>query len=171
MGRVFVVDAGALLSNWVQKQHNAKLLTTSGVSDELKNRPSRQRTETLLSTGQLTIREPSEQAVDRVHEAAIKTGDRAVLSPNDIDVLALALEAKQTTPEVVLVSTDLALLNTARALGLLIEDPQSRMKQEITWAMRCPACGHKVKGIPRDPSCPICGTEMRRYPLKKKGLS
>lgn len=166
----YVLDAGVLLSTWTQKIRESNLFTTPGVIDEVENRRSQIRVDTLISVGRLFVQEPSEGQRKKTKRAATHYGDASTLSPADIGIIALALEKASQNDDVVLVSTDLAVLNTASHLGLEILDPTGRMKQRIKWLYQCPACGHTSKTVDAEKKCPVCGTEMRRRAAKKEHI-
>jgi rRNA maturation endonuclease Nob1 len=93
---------------------------------------------------------------------AREMGDYSVLSREDLELISLALQQKHLGHEVSIVSSDLALLNTAAALGLSTLDPKGRMKEKITWVLRCPGCGNEESEGTTLVECPVCGTEMQR---------
>ncbi len=168
---VYVVDAGVLFTNWTARHPDALLVTTDEVLNEIINRPSRQRIEFLLSTDRLRVEAYDPTAFQKVRHASSKTGDRHVLSDVDVSIIALALTRSENDLPTVLVSTDLALLNTAIALGIKVVDPTGRLKHHITWKYRCPSCGHVSERPPPDLICPTCGNSMRRQPRRRKRIT
>ena len=70
-----------------------ELLTTTSVIDEIKDKATRMRLETVLMPF-LTMQTPKLSSVKFVSEFARKTGDFSVLSRTDIDLLALAYEVE-----------------------------------------------------------------------------
>ena len=167
MSTAYVLDAGVLISTWTDKKMESTFFTTPSVMEEVRNRMSRFRAETLFLLDKMKERTPVEDDLKRVESVSTSAGDKSVLSQNDIELIALALTISRNESDTILVSTDFAVLNTASHLGLKILDPNKRFGQEITWGMRCPACNHKTKAPTRDTECPVCGTTMRRTPLKK----
>jgi rRNA maturation endonuclease Nob1 len=165
----YVVDTGVLLSNWVQARPEAKLVTTENILDEVKNRPSTMRVEFLISTGRLTISRVEEQNIEAARRAAAHTGDISVLSAHDTELLGLGHQLLMNGYNVILVSTDLAVLNTAHFLGLKIDDPLGRMKHSVQWLLKCPACSHTSR-ISSETKCPICGTVMKRHARKRSKI-
>ncbi len=165
----YVVDTGVLLSNWVQKRPEANLVTTENILNEVRNRPSVMRAESLISTGRLTIHSVEEQSIEAVRKAAAHTGDISVLSAHDTELLGLGHQMLMNGCDVVLVSTDLGVLNTAHFLGLKIDDPLGRMKHSVQWLLRCPACGH-ITTSSLETKCSICGTVMKRYVKNKRKI-
>ncbi|MFW9847613.1 MAG: NOB1 family endonuclease [Candidatus Thorarchaeota archaeon] len=166
---LYLLDTGALISNWVQKNPQAKLLTSNSIIEEIRNHPSIQRVESLISISRLIIKDPQSHCIRAVTETAQETGDLGVLSPQDIDLLGLAYQFSREGTEVIVVSTDLALLNTARAIGVKVLDPRGKMKHDIRWTMKCPACGYTSPNVQED-VCAVCGTKMRRYPSSRRKI-
>ncbi len=170
MGRLFVVDTGILFSNWPWKYPEHEMLTSNAVLSEIQNRPSKSRVETLLSVGRLHVDLPSATSMARVRDASRKTGDLSVLSDVDIGLIAVALDHAEKHSQVIVVSTDLAVLNTASSLGLGILDPSGRMRERRRWVLVCPACGHVETVPPESLECPVCGTLMRRRTKSRSSL-
>jgi len=171
MTRIYVIDAGVLISTWTDKKKDASFITTPGILQEVRNRLSKFRAETLFLLEKMQQREPSHDAIAYIESTATQTGDSSVLSKNDIDLIALAYMLKNEGFEPTLVSTDFAVLNTASQLNLPIIDPNDKFSQRITWGLKCPACNYKTKSRASSVECPVCGTTMRRTPLKKNKKS
>ncbi|MGY5877176.1 MAG: hypothetical protein RTU30_15600 [Candidatus Thorarchaeota archaeon] len=168
MGHVYVLDTGALLTNWTLQNPELVLVTATSVVDEIENQPSRIRVENLKMSDRLREIAPEPSHLDQVRNSAEVTGDITVLSSTDIDIVALALGELERGNEVTVVSTDLAVLNTARYLKLGILDPSGKMKELIFWVFYCPACSRQQDKDPGDLGCPVCGTKMRRRSSKKR---
>ncbi|MBD3406642.1 MAG: hypothetical protein GF411_11055 [Candidatus Lokiarchaeota archaeon] len=162
MGKLYILDTGAFLSTWTQKQIDAEFISTPSVYDELKNRTSRNRADTLISLDKLSLISGNPQVIKKVRDAASEFGDRVVLSDTDIELIAVALIYNQERESVMLVSTDLAVLNTAASLSIKIIDPKKRMRKTILWIYRCEACGRTEHRPPANLECPVCGTIMHR---------
>ncbi|PGH09404.1 hypothetical protein AJ80_07679 [Polytolypa hystricis UAMH7299] len=92
-----ILDAGPLIKNippvstLLSKSHS--LLTTPAVISEIRDPVARQRVETLYLPF-LTQRTPKPESLRVVAEFARKTGDRAVLSRQDLEIVALAYEVE-----------------------------------------------------------------------------
>ncbi len=168
MSHTYVLDAGVLFSNWTSKISDSVFITTSRVLEEVQNRPSKVRAEFLTLLDRLLEDYPSSESVDIARKAAKQTGDWSVLSDADIELVALAHSKKFLGEPVTLVSTDLAVLNTARHLGIEILDPSGKFKHEIIWSLRCPACNHLSKSKAKELECPVCGTMMKRVVSRKQ---
>lgn len=90
--QTLVLDAGPLitLSASSLQQHANAFYTTPGVYSELKDDNVRQ--QLLIWNDTLKIRHPTEKSIKRVTDFAKLTGDYAVLSANDLHIIALAYE-------------------------------------------------------------------------------
>lgn len=90
-----VLDAGPLLKNVPPLStllaQSEELVTTPSVVNEIRDPDARARVETLYLPF-LKQRTPSPKSISVISEFARKTGDRAVLSKVDIEMLALAYE-------------------------------------------------------------------------------
>jgi rRNA maturation endonuclease Nob1 len=170
MNGVFVLDAAALLSNWTQRYPDSEFVTTQGILDELRNRPSRERAERLVLIGRMRVADSDPDSVRDVGLAASKLGDLKVLSDNDVSLLAIALSIQGTGRTVTVVSSDLSVLYTATALEFGIVDLTAKMRHQITWILRCPACGHKEQQGSKESECPVCGTKLTRRRKKSKRI-
>jgi rRNA maturation endonuclease Nob1 len=162
------LDAGIFFSSLTAKIPDGIFITTSSVLEEVRNRPSKVRAEILTLLDQLSEDYPTQESLKAVKQAASITGDRSVLSDVDIEIVALAHSKNALGVKTTLVSTDLAVLNTARQLGLAILDPSRRFKHEIIWSLKCPACNHKSRSKAKEQACPVCGTIMRRVVQHKR---
>ena len=92
-----LLDSGPILRNEpplnALLQKSEKLITVPAVICEIKDANSRFRVETLLMPF-VDIRSPSTESLKVITDFALKTGDLAVLSKPDIQVLALAYEVE-----------------------------------------------------------------------------
>lgn len=167
MTKLYVVDTAPLLSDWSSRVPDAPLVTLQDILDEVLNGPSKRRVEALISSGRLRVEAVRSESVNRVRTKASDVGDGTKLSSTDVEVVALALSMKELGHDVVLVSSDLAVLNTAASLGIGTLDTENRFKDRIVWAFRCPACGFSAKVAPEGLDCPVCGTQMRRKAVRR----
>jgi UPF0271 protein len=87
-----VVDTGAIMAGLPLRLPGVHL-TTPSVVGEVRDRDSRRLLEDALSYGRLEVAEPSPEAVEEARRAARRAGVLGRLSPTDLEVLALAIEA------------------------------------------------------------------------------
>lgn len=145
MGAHVVADASVFI--W-GKRPQGELITVPAVEKELKDLRSR----SLLYIFEARVESPSRQALAEARAAAQRTGDIAVLSGADLEVLAKALEYGA------LATDDYALQNVALHLGLKVEPVgQPKIGRKRRRVQRCQGCGKTYQGE----VCPDCGTPMR----------
>jgi UPF0271 protein len=131
----------------------ADLYTTPLIVQELTDFKSRCRFE-LFQTQGLTVTGPGRESVDRVVQASVRSGDSGVLSPADIEVLALALELGA-----LLYTDDFAIQNVAFELGIESRPVHQRSAAKRRWKYRCSGCG-RYYSAPGE--CQVCGAVIKR---------
>ena len=132
-----VLDATAFYAG-IPFVSNDLFMTTSAVYEEIQHIKTKQGAlEMLQQTNRLQIRDPSEEIIDIVKDASIKTGDNATMSKQDITIIALALENN-----IELITDDFAVTNVARQLRI---QTSSLMTGGINtvgkWISYCSMCG------------------------------
>ncbi len=146
-----VLDASALLTG---RQFPGELLTVPGVLGEVRRHGMSAPLEAILET-QVRVLSPGPEALGRVRAASERTGDSHRLSPTDVALLALALDARATV-----VTDDYSIQNVARALGVPYE---TVMEQGIAdlwqWTYRCTGCGKEWPEWHEE--CPTCGAALK----------
>ena len=149
---MFVLDSVAFLT---RRHPQGELLTVSGVEPELVNRRSREYHAQLAAAG-MQVAMASETARQQVETAAQETGDASVLSPVDLELLALALERSAT-----LVTDDFAMQNVAAALGIAwLPVETDGIAKQLRWRWTCSGCQQRWDEPHGE--CPTCGSELRR---------
>ncbi len=159
--RVYVLDTTAILA--VQLEPGpAELLTVQEVVDEVVyGGLAPQRLATAIAKNIVKIKKPSKQSIEKVFEAARRTGDLPKLSKADINLLAAAMDMLSEGFKVVVLSDDYNLQNTALKLGLEVSGiARQPIRTLREWVQRCLICG-KVFEQYFD-SCPVCGGEVVR---------
>jgi UPF0271 protein len=155
-----VLDATAFYAG-IPFTSNDSFITTSAVYDEIQHIKKKQGIlEMLQQTNRLQIRDPSDEFISIVKNAADKTGDSTTISEQDISIVALALENK-----IELITDDFAVTNVARQLKI---QTLPLMTQGIStvgkWIIYCSMCG---KEFSKEKECPICGSRLNRKLIKK----
>ncbi len=149
------------------------MLTCPGVRKELERL---EKLDFLLRYPHLEFDTPEEGDLDQVMEAARRTGDIQLLSPTDMELLALCLKHQGT-----LVSDDYAIQNLCSQLGLqVISLSEKGIREKFKWTLRCRGCGRFFedepgsvkksstgKRTPRD--CPVCGSLLKVVRQRGKG--
>lgn len=129
------------------------------------------RFKTAVENGKLKLRAPKAEFLDRVTESSRDVGDVFFLSDVDLQVLALALELKSGGNEPFIVTDDYSIQNVANQLGLEFAPLMTfGIRFRLHWIRYCPACRRKYPPDYKHRKCEICGTELKRKPLKKTAL-
>ncbi len=103
----------------------------------------------------LRVSDCTGESMDKVTEAARKSGDLGRLSPVDMTVLALAIDVNGTV-----LTDDYSIQNVARIMGIPCRAVgQSGIKKVEKWNYQCIGCRKWYKE--KLPECPICGSSMR----------
>ena len=140
---------------------NDSFMTTNMVYDEIQHIKTKQGVlEILQQTGRLQIRDPTEDSINIIRDAAEMTGDNATISEQDVSIIALALENNYE-----LITDDFAVTNVSKQLKI---KTLSLMTQGIKtvgkWISYCSVCG---KEFSKEKECPICGSKLNRKLIKK----
>lgn len=142
----------------------SEMISVPSVSDEMLSSGSRLLFDIAKSEG-LMIEPVSNEMRTHVKTAACKTKDVTDLSETDIDVLAKALEYKETC---FLLTDDFAVQNVASFLGIKIHPvSQASIQDEIIWQRQCVGCFRHFRD---GEMCPVCGSALRKKMKKKKSL-
>ena len=110
----------------------------------------------------INVMECSKESLAAVEEASVRTGDVGRLSPVDKSVLALALDVKGT-----IWSDDYSIQNVASSMGIGFRAVGMKgIKKVLKWGYRCVGCGKRYETDM--PDCPICGSALKSYKMKKR---
>ncbi|WP_456330265.1 type II toxin-antitoxin system toxin endoribonuclease Nob1 [Archaeoglobus sp.] len=146
---VHVIDSSAIFQ---RKAVYKNMVTVPEVVAEILDEASA----LYFSVKNLRVEEASPESVEKVKEAARRTGDIHKLSDTDIKVLAKALDEIEKGNEVVLVTDDYAIQNVAMSLGIRFDGIlHRRISKEFKWVKVCRGCGRKIESE----VCPVCGSE------------
>lgn len=104
----------------------------------------------------------SKESLEKVKDAARRTGDIGRLSPVDLTVLALAVDVGGT-----IWSDDYTIQNLARTMGIGFRPVgMAGIKKVYKWKYRCAGCGKWYKE--QLPDCPICGSQLKPYKRRSR---
>lgn len=158
---IYILDTSALIAGFIPNLEEVNQMTVHEVIEEARGLSVKLELETAITSGQVKIEDPPEEAVAEVENKAAKTGD--TVSETDIKLLALAFHLHKSKNRPVLVTDDYAIQNLATLLGI----PYSRVAQPgikdvFKWRKICPSCGEVY---PPDVSrCKVCGAWLKREP-------
>jgi len=153
-----VLDTSAILSG---RWQGGTVATVPGVIDEFEEGGHSFRMLQYAREAGLAVMLPPDEALERVRDAARRTGDLAALSGTDVEVLALAA----SRDDAVMVTDDYAMQNVARELDVRYEPVvQEGIREQFTWRYRCRSCGRWADAGTEQ--CPVCGGPIRRVRWK-----
>jgi UPF0271 protein len=171
--KLLVIDTCALLMGYNPLVVNAKQYTTYSVIDEIRqNTVQYNRLKLAIDTGKLRLYDPSTGVFKEVEEVSQRTGDLAMLSRTDLEILAVALELTRKSLSPILVSDDYGIQNVATFLGIdYCSLATLGIRYRFQWFWYCPACKKRfMQNISQDMVCDVCGTRLKRRVLKKEPL-
>jgi UPF0271 protein len=167
--KVLILDTSALIMGLDPLGLQLDTYSVPEVAEELKLQtgPS-YRLNVSSSSGKLRIQTPTAEALRMVVEKANSLGDRLVLSKTDSSILALALDLQREGKIPIIVSDDYAVQNVAEGIGLTYQSLSTYgIRQKFKWTYYCPACFRRYSN--ENKVCIICGTKLKRKPLRKEG--
>jgi len=166
---IYILDTSSILSGKNINLKECNMVTTPGVSDEIKPGGKDYKKFEMLKETCLKIFSPSKQFIKKIKEKAKDTGDIGRLSETDIEILALALEIKNKKETPIILTDDYSIQNIADSLSISYENiSQSKIKKRFKWIFKCCGCGKKFKENIN--SCPICGSETKKIIVEKSDL-
>ena len=170
--RVLVLDASALIAGFdplsvAEEQYSVPEVGRELVSDSL----PWVRFNAAVDGGRLKVVVPASRSLGRVREASKRVGDVRFLSDADLRVLALALELKDAGYNPYIVTDDYSIQNVADQLAIEFAPLMTfGIRFRLEWVLYCPACHRKYPADYSFKSCEVCGTKLKRKPLKKTAV-
>jgi len=125
-----------------------------------------------VDNGKLKLKKPRAQFLNKVKESSKAVGDMLFLSEVDLQVLALALEQKGAGHNPLIVTDDYSIQNVANQIGVNFASLTTfGIRYRLNWILYCPACHRKYPSDHKPRTCQICGTKLKRKPLKKTPIT
>lgn len=119
----------------------------------------------------LKVRKPRIFFLNKIKVASKKVGDIRYLSEADLEVLALALELKSEGLDPLIVTDDYSIQNVANEINVKFTSLMTYgIRFRFDWILYCPACHRKYPSDYKFKVCKVCGTELKRKPLRKTPL-
>lgn len=166
--RVIVLDTSAFVAGFDPFSLGEEQVTVPKVEEEIKrNSMVKTRFEMAVESGRLKVKTPSDEFSKRVKAPASKVGDVFKLSEADMQLLALALELKESgyTPQIV--TDDYSIQNVATEMGVeFLALATFGIKRLLEWIRYCPACHREYPADCTFKECQVCGTELKRKPRR-----
>jgi UPF0271 protein len=171
--RAAVLDTSALIAGFDPFLLNGEEYTVPMVKEEIaKSSMPEVRFETAVANGKLKIKVPSEEFVDKAKASAALVGDKFFLSQTDLQLLALSLQLKGEGYSPMIVTDDYSIQNVADQLGIEFASLATfGIRLRLTWIRYCPACRRTYSSDSKTKTCVVCGTKLKRKPLRSSQLS
>ncbi|MEE8168254.1 MAG: hypothetical protein V3T58_05225 [Candidatus Hydrothermarchaeales archaeon] len=162
-----ILDTSALLAG-ARPSKEEKCYTVPKVMEEVRERKAKLALELSLQARDIKLLEPSERALTKAGEAARESGDIAQLSQCDIQLIALAIDFKETGKESVILTDDYSIQNLSKKLGVsFVPIAEMGIKKYLSWKNICKGCGKKFP-IEYKGKCDHCGSEVIRKAKRRK---
>lgn len=129
------------------------------------------RFKTAVESGKLRVKMPRGHFLEEVKASSKLVGDVFFLSEADFQVLALALELKKHGFSPLIATDDYSIQNVANQMGIEFASLATfGIRFRLEWIRYCPACHRKYPADYKFRKCEVCGTELKRKPLRKRLL-
>ncbi len=167
--RIITLDTSAFIAGFDPLSVSDRQYTVPAVRRELApNSMPMMRFKAAVENRRLIVKSPKPSFLQKVKEASNKVGDVLYLSEADFDVLALALELKSQGYHPLIVTDDYSMQNVADQIGVGFNSLMTYgIRFRFNWILYCPACYKKFPSDYRFKRCEVCGTELKRKPLRK----
>jgi UPF0271 protein len=171
--KVIVLDTSALLAGFDPFSISEEQYTIPMVKGEITGGSMLGvRFKTAIESGKLKVKEPEKTFLDEVKTSANIIGDAFFLSETDFQILALALELKAHGFAPVIATDDYSIQNVADQLSIeFVSLATFGIRFRLQWLRYCPACRRKYPADYKFSKCEICGTELKRKPMRKSRLN
>ena len=163
--KYYIADSAVFIMGYTKNINYSSLITVPSVTDELKSDESVMRFELARENG-IRVEMPDSESKNKVLEMAQYTRDLDELSSTDIDILAKALEYKNSEfGNITLLTDDYAVQNVAELLKINVEPiAQKKIKDRLVWEKECIGC---KKRFDKGDTCPICGSALKKKRKRK----
>jgi UPF0271 protein len=171
--RVIVLDTSALLAGFDPFSISEEQYTIPMVKEEITgNSMLGVRFKTAIESGKLKVKAPDKTFLDAVKTSANIIGDTFFLSKTDLQILALALEFKAHGFSPLIATDDYSIQNVADQLNIeFVSLATFGIRFRLQWLRYCPACRRKYPADYKFSKCEVCGTELKRKPMRKSHLN
>lgn len=168
--RVIVLDTSAFLAGFDPSSVSEEQYTVPLVKKEImRNSMPWVRFRTAVENRKLKVESPHEAFWNQIKAAANAVGDEYCLSETDLQILALAQQLKAQGFSPLIVTDDYSIQNVADQLGMESASQVTfGIRFRLQWVRYCPACHRIYSANYKTSQCEICGTDLKRKPIRKK---
>jgi UPF0271 protein len=144
--------------------------TVPAVEDEIaENSTIGFRLKTAEESGKVKIENPDKAHLEKAKQSASEVGDLFFLSEADLQVLALALELRSRGRSPLIATDDYSIQNVAKQAEIAFAPLATfGIRRRLQWLRYCPACHKTYSASYRSSRCEVCGTQLKRKPLRTK---
>jgi UPF0271 protein len=166
--RVIVLDTSALIAGLDPFSMSEEQYTVPVVRDEITEKSVLEfRFKMAEESGKIKVESPDEQFLEKARSAASEVGDAFFLSEADLQVLALALELRARGHSPLIATDDYSIQNVAKQVGMEFAPLATfGIRRRLLWLRYCPACHKRYPATYRSSKCEVCGTDLKRKPLR-----
>jgi len=164
-----VLDTSAFIAGFNPSTVADKLYSVPAVRKELSRAfLAKLRFDAATQSRRLEIREPSSHYLDIVKKASREIGDILFLSEADMRILALAMQLKEEGCMPTIITDDYSIQNVARKINVEYSSLTTYgIRFYLHWLLYCPACRRRYPSDYKHGRCEVCGTSLKRKPLRK----
>jgi UPF0271 protein len=171
--KAIVLDTSAIVAGFDPFSIGEEQYTVPSVIEEVsRNSIFSLRFETAIDNGKVTVKAPKADSLEKAKASASAVGDAFFLSDTDIQVLGLALELKTNGYRPLVATDDYSIQNVANQMKIEFASLVTfGIRRRLQWVRYCPACRRKYSEEYKDTRCEICGTQLKRKPVKETGIN
>ena len=170
--KTILLDSSAFIAGIEIGEGEVKSFTVPSVIIEIEKNPLlRLRIQVATNSGRLLVTSPEPKYVSEIEGISKTLGEAGFLSTPDKELLALALQFKKEDKDPIIFSDDFSIQNIAEYLSIKYFSASTRgIEKALKWAIYCPGCKRTFDKLDESRLCPICGTGLKRRPLKKSNI-
>jgi len=167
--RALVLDTSAFISGFDPFSVQEELYTVPLVEQELvQGSLARLRFNTASEVGRIKVIVPNSESLDDAKRLSGEAGDVSHLSEVDMHILALAVQLKKNGLDPSIVTDDYSIQNVAKKIDVnFVSLITFGIRFFLQWLLYCPACHRSYPPDYQPKHCEICGTVLKRKPVKK----
>ncbi len=167
--RVIVLDTSAFVAGFDPFSISEEQYTVPSVRGEIpEDSILGFRFKTAEENGRVKVESPNDRFMEKARNSASEVGDAFFLSEADLQVLALAFELKERGYSPMIATDDYSIQNVAKHVGIEFASLVTfGIRRRLEWLRYCPACHKTYPSGYRSSKCEICGTDLKRKPLRK----
>jgi len=172
MEEVVLLDTSAFIAGYEILDSGTAHYTVPAVRDELeRDELIKIRFDAGVQTGKIRVLAPQDRYLSKVKQVLLKLGEAGSASEADSELLALCLQLRAEGKSPLLLSDDYSIQNLANHLDIKHRGMATRgIQRRISWSIYCPGCRRRFDEPQPEDACPVCGTTLKRKPIKKMPL-